>query len=434
MLHQHRRFHIHGAQPNLFNSTLRHKSWKAAALFAALLLMGAIMLVAGPKVAALVVTPREANPGISVDKNYKLPDLNSIEAKGQLVPFYAQDQYLANHSNPAYWDSAPPLSRDQVRALLNAVAEDQADDKRVAATTILKQLPSAIVPTLIDALADSDSNVRYGATQILGLRRAPEANDPLFFATFDADPQVRAAAAWGLGELSAMQAVPRLERLQVSDADVNVRQSARLAEEKIYAQVAASLGVPANDVRALAIAPANGRVYAATGRDLYGPHGLSWARLSRLPDEATALTTADDGTIIYLGTASAGPFRSRDGGLSWQSIKTGLPTETAFMITAMLVHPDNSQQVYMTLGVDRGTARLPLTPFGIFHTTNSGNSWSPLVQWQVDLPTIRLVVDPTRPEYLYGLTESGAWEYPLVKHPCDQTETPGDADTNAPNC
>jgi HEAT repeats len=341
-------------------------------------------------------------------------DLNSNAAKNQLTSLYAQDLYLTGHvgqDNPAL---VPFGSLESTQALLASLQRGQPPAKRTAAITALTQAPPTVVPALLNALSDNDPGVREGAAQVLGARRAPEAEDQLFFATFDSDPSVRAAAVAALGELGTPFALPRLQWLQLTETDSNVQVAAQLAENDIRTSVAAMLGIQPSNLHAIAVAPSDGRVYAATPRDLYAHGQSTWERVGSVPDVPTALVAlGDKGQLLYLGTASAGVFRSADGGHTWQSINEGLPAANPFAVTALTIDPDHPRQMYLTLATQSG--RTPLMPYGLFVSTNGGDSWTPLTQWNVDDITTRLIVDPNAPARLLGLTRAGVWQYPLTR-------------------
>ncbi|GEM_PF-5833419 len=348
-------------------SVTRQILWKVVLLCLALILLGVLIALSQARLAALVVALRDAHSK-SGQPSAAIPDLSSAQAKQQMVPFIAQDLYLQGHSGTSYWDPSAAGSPDLVRAWLLALQNDAVDPKHAGALAALTDAPPTITPALLDSLTDPDPGIRRWAAQILGIRRALEAQDALFFATFDLDPDVRATAVSALGELDAIIALPRLERILVTETESNVSAAAALAEKKLYARIANALGVPADDVRAVAIAPANGRVYAATVNALYGPRDLGWALISHLPDQATALATVGDGQIVYLGTASRGPFRSRDGGQTWEPIGDRLAVDALYSVTALAVYPDDAQEVYLTLGVSNGATQSPVVPFGFFQT------------------------------------------------------------------
>ena len=359
-------------------------------------------------------TTQDINSIAPKSESRALPDLNSPDAKNQFVEFYARDLYNSEHVGTENGASASFGSPEALQTMLLALQQGQPAERRASAMNAFIQAPPSVVPTLLDALTDSDPGVRRGAAEILGARLAPEAEDSLFFATYDADSGVRAAAIKALGELGAIYTLPRLEWLQVTETDEDVQLAARLAQNQIYACVAAALGVRPGDLRAVTVAPSNQRVYAATKDDLYSPNGSDWGRAGTLPDIPTALTaTGKDGRVLYLGTASSGVFRSTDGGVTWQAINRNLPTANPFAVTAVTVDSENERQVYIALAAKSGTT--PLMPFGLFQSADAGESWSPVAEWKVDEITTRLVIDPSEPARLLGLTDAGTWEYQLAQ-------------------
>ena len=339
---------------------------------------------------------------------------SSIAAQDPLMAFYAQDLYLTEHAGADGGGSSLVISSATMNSLLQALRQGQPRDQRDVAVAALVQAPLAVTPVLLDALADSDAGVRRSAAQILGARRAPEAEDALFFATSDPDPSVRTASITALGQTGSPFALPRLRWLQLTETDPAAQLAARLAERSVYTGVAATLGVPLGDLRQVAVASSNQRTYAATSADLYTPNGLEWQRVGSLPDVPSALVAAGlDGQLLYLGTASAGVFRSSDGGSSWHAVDRGLPAAVGFTVTAVAANPDDARHVYIALAANAGMTLLPLMPFGLFESTDGGDTWKPVAEWKMDNITTRLAVDSTQPMRLLGLTESGVWEYPL---------------------
>lgn len=332
-------------------------------------------LVLGVSIVALLTQPAFANlltnQFLPERATSPLPNPASPDSKIQLISLHLQNNYLSNHSSPDFWASSP-LAQDDTRILLRAVQDQQSPDGQTALTA-LRDAPPALVPLLINALIDDDPVVRRGAAIVLGVRGAPEAQDPLFFATFDADATVRAVAVVSLGQYRAWLSVPRLESLKANDPAMPVRNAATQALEKIYAQIAGDLGVTAQDIRAVAIAPDNGRTYVATVDALYGPRGLGWERIGDLPGEATALAVSDDGQTIFLGTRFAGVFRSRDGGVHWQAINTGLPTQTPLRVTRLKIEPTHPPQIVLTLESRE-----------VYSSLNGGDGWSPVFHQRRD--------------------------------------------------
>ncbi|MBI5031987.1 MAG: HEAT repeat domain-containing protein [Chloroflexi bacterium] len=358
---------------------------------------------------ALFTTSQASESGIAMRI---LPDANSWLAKNQLVDYYARNSYNAGHANNASSQSSALNSIDTVQ-VLQALQDDQPQDKRTTAISTLTQAPPAIIPVLVDALSHSNAGVRRGAAEVLGARRAIEAENSLFFATFDAHPGVRIAAIRALGGLGAIYALPRLQWLQVADDDPNVQLAAHLSENQIYWRVAATLNVSPGDLHAIAISSVKEQVYAATKSELYVLQGVRWKRVGPLPDIPTTLAVVgNDGRILYLGTASYGMFRSVDAGQTWHSISESLTFAQSFAVTALAINPENEQQLFIALATN--TTKHSQMTFGVYSSLDGGDTWFPLGQSNVDSLTTRLVVDSTPPARLLGLTDKGVWQYLLA--------------------
>ena len=414
MLHTMRNPHPGSSQPSLPAVPLkRHRPFRIPA--AVVLLFFATTVV----VSTAVISGNDdvlrsgVNLVAPVSGDQRSLDFESSAARDQLMAYYAQDLYLTEHVG-ADQQVLNTVSPSTMATWINALGQGQPASQRDVAIETLVQAPPAVVPVLLDELANTDSRVRQGAAEILKARRAPEAEDALFFATSDPDASVRLSSVAALGQLGSPFALPRLRWLELTEADSQVQLAARLAERGIFTNVAASIGVPLGDLRDIAVASVNQRVYAVTSTDLYTPNELEWQRVGSLPDVPTALIAAGpDGGLLYLGTAKAGIFRSNNGGRNWHSLDGGLPAAVGYTVTAVAVNPDDPRHVYIALAANAGMALFPLMPFGLFETTDSGDSWAPLAEWKVDNITTRLAVDSTQPMRLLGLTESGGWNYPL---------------------
>ena len=98
---------------------------------------------------------------------------------------------------------------------------------------------SAVVPPLLELLADADPDVRQVAATYLGIiHEYPDAAIPALSEMLqDEDAEVRLAAARALGEFgpAAEPAMPALRRAQ-GDKDENVAREAGLAVVKLQAQ------------------------------------------------------------------------------------------------------------------------------------------------------------------------------------------------------
>src|SRR5262245_27207036 len=100
---------------------------------------------------------------------------------------------------------------------------------RVEAQTV----PAATITALVDALKDSDADVRKQAAWALGRIRSEQSVDGLMAAMRDADQDVRKQAIWALGRIQSPKAVDALTAA-LKDSNIEVRRSAAQALAQIY--------------------------------------------------------------------------------------------------------------------------------------------------------------------------------------------------------
>lgn len=117
-----------------------------------------------------------------------------------------------------------------------------------------------------------------------------------------------------------------------------------------------------------------------------------------LPDAVEVRTIAvhpHDARVIFIGTQD-GPYRSIDGGDHWERL--GFPDRNT-VIWTMTVHPTQPHIVYA------GAA-----PVALYRSTDGGDHWHKMPQAispahcersGFDTRTIRITVDPTRPDDIY---------------------------------
>jgi photosystem II stability/assembly factor-like uncharacterized protein len=121
-----------------------------------------------------------------------------------------------------------------------------------------------------------------------------------------------------------------------------------------------------------------------------------------LPDKVEVRTIAvspHDANMMFVGTQD-GPYRSIDGGNRWE--KLGFPDKNA-VIWTMSVHPTNPKIVYA------GAA-----PVVVYRSDDGGDNWKRLSAAKspahcersgFDTRTIRITVDPSKPDDLYVAIE-----------------------------
>jgi hypothetical protein len=211
-----------------------------------ILILASLWVFSASRASQTESTIQDAN-SIPPKEGRILTDLNSPDAKSQLMEYYARDMYYSGHIGSANGMSTPFGSLEVLQTMLMALRSNQPTERRASAMHAFIQAPASVVPVLLDALTDSDPGVRRGAAEILGARRALEAEDSLFFATYNTDLGVRAAAIKALGELGAMYALPRLEWIEVTESNADVQLAAQWAMNQIRAHVATLVGVQPDD-------------------------------------------------------------------------------------------------------------------------------------------------------------------------------------------
>lgn len=134
-----------------------------------------------------------------------------------------------------------------------------------------------------------------------------------------------------------------------------------------------------------------------------GDGGSSWKQLSGLNDDIHCVNlSADRAERIYVATAVA-PYRSDNGGETWEMINDGLDRRYTLHISAA---PDDADLVLVTVSENarRGSPKF-------YRSTDAGRSWE-LVQGvgEGDEPTDMMVAfewDPQEPNTVYGGTDGG---------------------------
>jgi len=134
-----------------------------------------------------------------------------------------------------------------------------------------------------------------------------------------------------------------------------------------------------------------------------GPGQDTWKSVSAgLPENAAVRTIVvhpNDPNVIFVGTQD-GPYRSTDRGDNWE--KLGFPDRDT-VIWTMAVHPTRSNVVYA------GAA-----PVALYQSDDSGDNWRRIPQAispahcerdGFDTRTIRITLDPLRPDDIYAALE-----------------------------
>ena len=277
----------------------------------------------------------------------------------------------------------------------------------------VSEVVPATVPELISALyAPTTSGKRANAAIALASMHAVGATDALVAATYDSDARVREEAATALGEIGTLQALTRLQELQIVSGNVYIQIAAFEAQGKIVKNIAAAFNVPPSGVQAWAVAQ-NGAVYAAVYNELFNLRDENWTHVSQLPDTPNNLSASLDGQALFMATDPSGLYRSQDSGATWEPMQFGLQTPTQLAVTAVVVSPGNTAQVYVALSA-AGTNNAQPNSLGIASSSDGGRTWVMLPDSPTWSVTRQLVLDRTAPEYLYGMSDVGPWRYELI--------------------
>jgi photosystem II stability/assembly factor-like uncharacterized protein len=157
---------------------------------------------------------------------------------------------------------------------------------------------------------------------------------------------------------------------------------------------------------------ANGRIYVTHDG------GATWSLLWHYTDTDDAIWTLEvdpsDRDRLFAGmgdyTGCDGRiYRSEDRGLTWQKVLDVDPAndwDNGF-VSSLAFDPINPNTLYATTGIgDWCGGGSPGNPnpvgFGIWKSTNGGDSWFPINSGLADLTVSHLVVDPSSPKTLYA--------------------------------
>ncbi|MET0649337.1 MAG: SBBP repeat-containing protein, partial [Pyrinomonadaceae bacterium] len=164
---------------------------------------------------------------------------------------------------------------------------------------------------------------------------------------------------------------------------------------------ASSTGLTASIVYDFAVAPrAPNVVYAASNLGVYSSTdgGASWqlagqARTSTAPFFArTVVVDPSNSSVVYAGTNSGfGVYKSTDGGSLFEGKNSGLLIP---VVNSLAINPAAPATLFAG------------TSFGIFRTTNGGDSWAEVRGGLTgSSPNVnRIVVDPSNPQTVYAAT------------------------------
>ncbi|MDD3875634.1 MAG: T9SS type A sorting domain-containing protein [Bacteroidales bacterium] len=118
---------------------------------------------------------------------------------------------------------------------------------------------------------------------------------------------------------------------------------------------------------------------------------------------AIAFHPTDAGTI-YIGAPSGGLWKTINGGTSWVSLSSNLPT---LGVSSILIHPSNPDIIYIGTG-DRDADDAP--GLGVFKSTDGGNSWAPINNSMGYVTVGAMVMHPSDPNIILAATSTGIYK------------------------
>src|SRR5262249_36942434 len=119
---------------------------------------------------------------------------------------------------------------------------------------------------------------------------------------------------------------------------------------------------------------------------------------------AVAGKVVDGKTLLYVGAASGGVWRSQDGGTTF---KPGFDKQPGQSIGAITIDPSNPRNVWVGTG-EAGTRNSVSIGDGIYKSTDGGETWN-----NVGLPEseriVRIVVHPRSSAVVYACVPGKLW-------------------------
>ena len=155
-------------------------------------------------------------------------------------------------------------------------------------------------------------------------------------------------------------------------------------------------------VFAVAVHPANPRiVYVSAGHGVLKTRdgGATWSPINEGLEHAQVLAFAIDPTApstIYAGTFAKAIYKSADGGQRWRPANVGMK-EHVSVVNAFATYPPNPRIIFAA------------TTVGPYRSENGGETWEETVHGMESVYTVAIAFDPRFPEVLYVGTSGGMY-------------------------
>jgi photosystem II stability/assembly factor-like uncharacterized protein len=113
--------------------------------------------------------------------------------------------------------------------------------------------------------------------------------------------------------------------------------------------------------------------------------------------ESWLIVAPSNSDVIYAITNPGWLGRSTDGGRSWVSVKNGLPQgDNETFVLSMAIDPTDANVVYA------GTGGFVGQGYGVFKSTDGGETWAPSNRGMLDYSITALAIDPSDPQVVYA--------------------------------
>jgi photosystem II stability/assembly factor-like uncharacterized protein len=156
-------------------------------------------------------------------------------------------------------------------------------------------------------------------------------------------------------------------------------------------------------VFAVAVHPANPRiVYVSASHGVLKTRdgGSTWSPVNEGLEHSQVLAFAIDPTAsstIYAGTFANAIYKSADGGQRWRPANVGMK-EHVSVVNAFATYPPDPQIIYAA------------TTVGPYRSNNGGESWEETVHGMESVYTVAIAFDPRVPEVMYAGTSGGMYK------------------------
>lgn len=165
-------------------------------------------------------------------------------------------------------------------------------------------------------------------------------------------------------------------------------------------------------------------VYAITTEGLLVIEGGAWRKLESLPDTAVSLVVdPQNPKTLYAGTTAYGVFRSTDSGQTWQPINDGLGWQPGIIMRVSAIAVDEDDPKHLALATAYGVGS-HLAGDGIYESFNGGRHWVKIAERQDVVDELTVTKGA-----IYAATDEGLVHYgdplldsPLIRFPLFQIE------------